>query len=297
MDADRGPGEVELVGDAGGDVVLLVGDHDLERADLLDEVGAGRHVALVVGRVVHARRRRRSAPGTLGRVAGALERLPADLQEEALLRVHELGLARVDAEEGRVEHSTSSRTPRARHVGRVVPVRARAIAGIERLRREEGDGLAALAEVPPELLDAGPRGTARPWPRSPRRPGSAGAVDGASRARAGALASPRRPCACAEGARARPAGVSGAGRTARRERRAHARCRRGRRLEDQQRVAAQLEEVVVARPRARCPAPPRRWTQWSSPPASRRRHVVGCADRGVPARARAGRGGRACRSG
>ena len=48
--------------------------------------------------------KRPMAPGVALRVAcGVLERLPGDLEEDAVLRVHELRLAGVDAEEGGVE--------------------------------------------------------------------------------------------------------------------------------------------------------------------------------------------------
>ncbi len=39
----------------------------------------------------------------IGALAGVLQRLPADLQEQPLLRVHALGFARGDAEELRIE--------------------------------------------------------------------------------------------------------------------------------------------------------------------------------------------------
>jgi hypothetical protein len=78
--------------------------------------------------------------------------LPAGLQEEALLRVHDLGLFRVDAEEGRVEHvDVVEDAPRA-NVGRVFPF-LRGDAGVEGFGAEEGDALLAVAEVSPELLD------------------------------------------------------------------------------------------------------------------------------------------------
>ena len=44
MHANRRPLQVELVGGAGGDVVLFVGQHHLEAAHLLDVVRVGQYI-------------------------------------------------------------------------------------------------------------------------------------------------------------------------------------------------------------------------------------------------------------
>ena len=52
-------------------------------------------------------------------MAGTLQALPADLQKDPLLRIHQLRLARRDAEEGRVELVDLIDHPTGTHIGRV----------------------------------------------------------------------------------------------------------------------------------------------------------------------------------
>ena len=112
--ADRRPGEAELVGDAAGDVVLLVAEHDLELAEAAGQVGARHQVALVVRRVVHAAEDADRPGARLGHMARVLERVPRHLEEVAVLRIDA-----ADASSGEMpkkpasNSSTSSSTPRA----------------------------------------------------------------------------------------------------------------------------------------------------------------------------------------
>ncbi len=61
-----------------------------------------------------------TGPGaSIGRVAGALHAFPADLEEQALLRVHQLRFLGVDAEEGGVELLDVVDHAASAHIGRV----------------------------------------------------------------------------------------------------------------------------------------------------------------------------------
>ncbi len=91
-----------------------------------------------------------------GRVdAGAFDGLPADFQEQSLLRVHGEGLARADAEEGgvevarRVEESAGrgGRGAGFRAVAAQQPLQVPAPVGGER-----ADGVAAFGDEPPQVL-------------------------------------------------------------------------------------------------------------------------------------------------
>ncbi len=150
--AHRGAGEVEPVGHPRGDVVLLVGEHHLELAHGLDEVGPRADVALEVAGVVHAGIHAHGAGGRVGHIAGTLQALPADLEEHALLRVHQCRFLRADAEEGGVEVLDAFDHAAGAHIGRVA-AQGLGHAGVERLVVEEADGVAAGNQVVPELLD------------------------------------------------------------------------------------------------------------------------------------------------
>jgi hypothetical protein len=113
VDADRRTGEVELVRDARGQIVLLVGQHHLELAELVDQVGPATDVLLEIAGVVHAAEDADRHVLRIGNVAAALEAFPAQLQEQSLLRIHQLCFARRHAEEAASNSSTPSITPRA----------------------------------------------------------------------------------------------------------------------------------------------------------------------------------------
>ena len=151
MDAQRRARQAELVGHPGRDVVLLVGDHDLELAHSRDEVGPRHHVLLIVGRIVHAGENA-DVPGVhLGHAARRLESFPAGLEEQALLRVHELRFLGVDAEEGGVEALHVGQNTARGDVGGVVSERG--VDGRVELRGcEAGDRVAAFQEVAPQLV-------------------------------------------------------------------------------------------------------------------------------------------------
>ncbi|OIQ84174.1 hypothetical protein GALL_340040 [mine drainage metagenome] len=157
--ADRRAGEVESVGHARGDVVLLVAQHGLEGAERLDEVGPVLHVMLEVGGVVHAGEHAHRHGRGIRRAAGAFQAFPAQLQEDALLRVHQRGLARGDAEEGGVEQIDAVDHAARFHVVGVLR-QAGGQAGVELVGAEMGDGVAPVQKVGPERFDVGRAGKA-----------------------------------------------------------------------------------------------------------------------------------------
>ena len=95
--------QVQLVGDVRGQRVLVVGDVGLVDAEAADRVALWNEVM----DQVRAEARAGEEPDGLGdlarRVARALERFPDALEEQAVLRVEHLGLARREAEERGVE--------------------------------------------------------------------------------------------------------------------------------------------------------------------------------------------------
>ena len=159
MDADGRAAQVQAVGHARGDVVLLVGQHHLKFTDGLDQVGSRRHMALQIRGVVHAAVDADRHGALVGHVAGPLQAFPADFQEDALLRVHQVGFFRVDAEECGVEVLDAVDHATGAHIGGVGTQRS-TDAGVEFGLGEKADRVAAGNEVVPELLDVGGAGKA-----------------------------------------------------------------------------------------------------------------------------------------
>lgn len=91
-------------------------------------------------------------PG-VGVAAGMLERGPRALQEDALLRVEVLGLARRIAEEAGVELVEALELDARLHIGGVVEQFLRNASGAQLLVGEAGHGLHAVADVAPESID------------------------------------------------------------------------------------------------------------------------------------------------
>ena len=153
VQAQRRPGEIEPVGDAGGHVVFFVGQHGGEFAGGLDQIGARLHklaIAVVGGAGIHA-----DAAGKLLRIdAGILQRVPAKLQKYPLLRVHQQRLARRHAEESRVETVGVVDHAARRHVAWMLAQFAR-----DRRRQLPGgearDALAAGQQLLPQRVHRG----------------------------------------------------------------------------------------------------------------------------------------------
>ncbi len=114
LHVDAGAAEVELVGDASREVVLVVGHHHLEAAHRVEREDLGRILRRLEGLrgaeivdevgVHHRAGVNADRAGVRVRVvAGDFERLPRALQHHALLRIHQRGVAGADAEELGVE--------------------------------------------------------------------------------------------------------------------------------------------------------------------------------------------------
>ncbi len=170
-----------------------------------------------VGVVGHARAHATPHPDQPGKRPGieraVLERMPARLEEQPLLGIHQRRFALADPEERGVEHLGLRHHPACRHVVRVGEIRLGHAGGAQFLGREDGDALGAGRDVAPErrrrIGARKPPGHADDGD-TPGRQGRIRAHDGyaslpgrrTGRAR---LSRCRRPRSCAE---ARGAGVA-----------------------------------------------------------------------------------------
>ena len=151
---DGGSPQVQPVGGAGGDVVLLVVEHHLEFAQGSDLFRVVLQVALEVGGVVHAGEDADLTVAVARGLSALLKALPGQFQEDALLRVHQLGFARADAEEGSIEARHVVEHAACRHVVGVAG-EAGGQGGIQFLGPEMTDAVTAGDQVLPEFLDTG----------------------------------------------------------------------------------------------------------------------------------------------
>ena len=120
-----------------------------------------RSVPEEVGVVGHSREDADGAGARLGRVAGALEGLPARLEEEALLGIDDIHLRRREAEERRIEQVDAFEDAACPHVPRLPAVRRLLGAcRVELVGGEPGDALDARQEVPPQLAHVAGAGEA-----------------------------------------------------------------------------------------------------------------------------------------
>ncbi len=153
----RGPGQAEGEGHPGRDVVGGVVDLDDHVAD------GGPHLRVVVDVLAVGVRSPAAVDAdaaviTSRIVAGVLERGVADLDEDPLLRVGDLRLARVVAEVLGVEALDVVHERHQPHVVRVGDARLRQAVRPEPVGLQLGERLDAVHEVPPELVDVGRAG-------------------------------------------------------------------------------------------------------------------------------------------
>ncbi len=150
LHVDGRAGQVELVGDLGGEEVLLVHGHRLERPDRVvlaaEEAGHPREVRA-------AAREQGDVAGVLaGRVPGVLQGVPGGLVEQPHLRVERLGLLGGVAEELGVELGGGDVAARV-DVARVVDDGRVDAGGEEFVPGEPGDADGARGAVVPVLGD------------------------------------------------------------------------------------------------------------------------------------------------
>ena len=155
---ESGSAQIQLVGDARGEELGVGGEHGAEVADLVAgrvivEEGLARadvleEITVVAGAGVDADRRR-----TVERVVtGVVEGMPAAFEEQAMLRIEQLGFARHDAEEGGVELVDAGDDGAG---GDVVVERqeASAVGDFEFVGGEAGDRFYPGFQIFPELAD------------------------------------------------------------------------------------------------------------------------------------------------
>ena len=174
-------------------------------------------------------------------VAGVLERLPRALEEQPLLRIDQLGLARRVAEEAGVEQLDAVEHAARLDVARVLQHAVVDARAPQLLVAEDANRLDARAQVVPEALESGAPGK-RPASRSPRCRCAPGPIDAATRS---AARLPARPAGRRRGGS--PATRSSDSRRDRPAAAIRPSCCDDLRvsLHEQQRVPAQIEEVVA----------------------------------------------------
>src|SRR5262249_19959644 len=114
-----------------------------------------REVSVVLGE--QAREDSRAgARETIGRLPGILERLPCNLEEQALLRVHLGGFAGRDAKERRVEtvHSVEESSRAHVQLARRVDLGVVEARKVEAVGRYVGDRVASVPKQAPEIVRA-----------------------------------------------------------------------------------------------------------------------------------------------
>ena len=87
----------------------------------------------------------------LRRMGGVFQRLPRALQKMPVLRIHDGGVARAEAEERRVEERHAVENRGAAHVVGVGEILGRCAGGEQFRVRQVADGFDAVAQIPPEL--------------------------------------------------------------------------------------------------------------------------------------------------
>ena len=151
LHGDARPPQIELVRRQRGQEVVVVQDADLERSGVLDQVGMGEEVADQVAAHPHAGEEAdRAGPGP-GVIARVLQSLPAALEKEPVLRIHQLRLARAEVEEVGVEMLHVAQGGARPDVARVVEQRRGDPRGRQLLAGVEADRFDSAAQVAPEL--------------------------------------------------------------------------------------------------------------------------------------------------
>ena len=150
--ADRRAGEVQAIGHTRGDVIFFVGKHDLKLTQLRDSFRVAHDVSLIIAGVVHATENTHWAWTGIGCVSTAFEAFPAKLQKDALLRIHQFGFPRRNAEEGRIEHLDIVNDAASLHICGIGAQLCRN-RGIDFIVLKKRDALATLAKILPERFN------------------------------------------------------------------------------------------------------------------------------------------------
>ena len=157
LHAQGRPLEIELVGDPRGQEVGGVGDHRLLAAHGAQELGMrqqAEEVAAQGGATVDAD----GFVALASPVAGVLQRLPGTLEEEAMLRIHQLGFPRGVAEEGRVEELDPRQPGRRLDIAGILQDRSLDPSRQQLLVAERVDRLDSPRQVAPVLVQVASAG-------------------------------------------------------------------------------------------------------------------------------------------
>src|SRR5262249_31385299 len=99
LDGDAGSAQIELVGNACRQKVLIVGYAGLIGTDFSDELGVDTEDIEKVLAQTGASKKADRAWIALRDIAGRLQRMPGRLEKEAVLGIENLGLSRTEAKE------------------------------------------------------------------------------------------------------------------------------------------------------------------------------------------------------
>ncbi len=154
LHVDARPLEVQLVGGERRQEVLVVADAQLERPDAPHQLAVRDQVVDQIAGDVRAGEDADRACEDRGIVAGVLEGLPGVLQEQPVLGVHGLGLARGEAEQLGVEQIHAVRHAARPHIAGIAQRFGGDPGGPQLLLREEGDRADSVAQIAPVRLEA-----------------------------------------------------------------------------------------------------------------------------------------------
>nr|WP_167468542.1 hypothetical protein [Streptomyces globisporus] len=155
-----GPGQIEAMRDLGGREILVVEERDLAgeqchqvgaRQQMVEEISAAPDPEKDTGRAFTARRV----------AACVLQCLDSHFEEEPLLRIHDLRLARRVSEVCRVELFDPVENSRRAHEVRIRQNRGVTVSGDDVVVAEAGDRLLTLNETLPEFLGVRGSGSAQ----------------------------------------------------------------------------------------------------------------------------------------
>ena len=152
VNTDRRAGEVQAIGDTRGEVIFFVGKHDLKLTQLRDSIRVAHDVSLIIAGVVHATEDTHRARTGVGCVSAAFDAFPTKLQKDALLRIHQFGFPRRNAEEGRIEHLNTVNDATSLHICGIGTQLCKN-RGIDFIVPEKRDAVATLTKIFPERFN------------------------------------------------------------------------------------------------------------------------------------------------
>ncbi len=152
LDIQARSAQVEFVGHARWQIILVVGQHQLMLVELRNEFGAGEEILRKVGVHAHAGEHTDRAVKSRWIATGIFQRLPRAFEEDTMLRVKQVRFAWVQPEEAGVEQISSLEN--AARIDVIWPLfRSINSCGNQLLVGEEGNAFHAVAQITPKLVD------------------------------------------------------------------------------------------------------------------------------------------------